>query len=88
MTFKYDPLAPMRWDPADLWDVLPSIQAPTLVVRGALTQVLPRTVAERMLAAIPDAELIEVPESGHSVPTDRPHELADVVLDWLSRRGA
>ncbi len=87
MTFKYDPLAPMRWTPADLWDALPSIQAPTLLVRGALTQVLPRAVAERMLASIPDAELIEVPESGHSVPTDRPEALAVVVLDWLSRRG-
>jgi esterase len=87
MTFKFDHLALSRWDPADLWDALPSIAAPTLIVRGALTQVLPLTVAERMVAAIPDAELVEVPESGHSVPTDRPHELADAVLAWLSRRG-
>jgi len=87
LTFKYDPRAPMRWEPADLWDALPSIEAPTLLVRGALTQVLPLAVAERMVTAIPDAELIEVPESGHSVPTDRPHELADVVLAWLGRRG-
>jgi pimeloyl-ACP methyl ester carboxylesterase len=39
-----------------------------------------------MTVAIPDAELVEVPDSGHSVPTDRPAELTDVVLDWLRRR--
>jgi pimeloyl-ACP methyl ester carboxylesterase len=39
-----------------------------------------------MIAAIPDAELVEVAESGHSVPTDRPEELAPAVLEWLARR--
>jgi pimeloyl-ACP methyl ester carboxylesterase len=86
MTFKYDPLVPMRWAPADLWDELPRIAAPTLLVRGELTQVLPLAVAERMVAAIPDADLAQVPGSGHSVPTDKPTELADIVLDWLTRR--
>lgn len=86
MTFKYDPLVPMRWDPADLWDELPRISAPTLLVRGELTQVLPLAIAERMVAAMPDAELVQVAGSGHSVPTDKPAELADIVLDWLTRR--
>lgn len=88
LLLKYDPKAPARWDPADLWDRLPSIAAPVLLVRGGLTQVLPRNTAERMIAAMPNAELVEVPESGHSVPTDRPEDLQRIVLDWLSRRGA
>jgi pimeloyl-ACP methyl ester carboxylesterase len=40
-----------------------------------------------MVASIPDAELVEVPTSGHSVPTDRPEELTPIVLEWLRRRG-
>ncbi len=87
LALKYDPKAPANWDPADLWDKLPSIETPVLLVRGGLTQVLPRDAAERMVAAIPDAELIEVSDSGHSVPTDRPEELQEVVLEWLGRRG-
>lgn len=88
LVLKYDPKAPAHWEPADLWDRLPLIAAPTLLVRGGLTQVLPRNTAERMIAAMPDAALVEVPESGHSVPTDRPEDLQKIVLDWLARRGA
>ena len=85
LRFKYDPRAPALWQPADLWDALPKITARTLLVRGGKTQVLPRDVAERMAAAIPDADLLEVPDSGHSVPTDRPEALEQIMLDWLER---
>ena len=87
MTFKYDPVVPVRWDPADLWDALPRVTVPTLLVRGEVTQVLPLAVAERMVEAMPDAELVQVAGSGHSVPTDRPEALAPIVMDWLARRG-
>jgi len=85
-TPKYDAKAPARWDPEDLTSKLAQIAAPTLIVRGGLTIVLPRSTAERMTAMIPDALLVEVPESGHSVPTDRPEDLAPLILDWLSSR--
>lgn len=83
---KYDPRCPARWQPADLWPELPKLTMPVLLVRGGRTTVLPRDVAERMVATMPDAEMVEVPESGHSVPTDRPEQLAPIVLDWLERR--
>ncbi len=86
MQFKYDPKVSALWDPADLSGVLDRIAAPTLLVRGGKTVVLPRGVAAAMIAAMPDAELVEVAESGHSVPTDRPEDLAPAVLAWLSRR--
>lgn len=86
MQWKYDPKAPARWEPEDLWPKLPSIAAPTLLVRGGKTQVLPRDVAEKMAVAIADAELVEIAESGHSVPTDCPRELTAAVSEWLDRR--
>lgn len=85
MTWKYDPAAPARWDPADLTGALPRLSMPALLVRGGLTQVLPASVAASMLAAMPDAELLEIADSGHSVPTDRPEKLAPLLLDWLDR---
>ncbi len=84
--FKYDPKVSSLWDPADLSTRLGEIAVPTLLVRGAKTTVLPSSVAQAMIAAIPDAELVEVAESGHSVPTDRPEDLAPAVLEWLARR--
>lgn len=87
MMLKYDPKVPVRWDPADLSDALKTISVPVLLVRGGLTTVLPRNIADAMVLALPDAELVEVADSGHSVPTDRPEKLAPIVLDWLSRRG-
>lgn len=87
LVLKWDPKAPANWQPADLWPLLPSISAPTLLVRGGKTVVLPREIAERMVAALPNGELIEVTDSGHSVPTDRPEALQPIVLDWLARDG-
>jgi pimeloyl-ACP methyl ester carboxylesterase len=86
LMLKYDPKAPARWQPADLWPVLPSLAMPALVVRGGLTRVLSQRDAARMVAALPDAELLQIDDSGHSVPTDRPEKLAPLLLDWLQRR--
>jgi pimeloyl-ACP methyl ester carboxylesterase len=86
LLLKYDPKAPARWMPSDLWTSLPSLTMPVLLVRGGKTLVLPGETAERMIAALPDGELAEVPDSGHSVPTDRPEALEHLVLEWLERR--
>jgi pimeloyl-ACP methyl ester carboxylesterase len=60
---------------------------PVLIVRGGKTTVLPEGTAASMVSAIPDAELLEIPTSGHSVPTDRPEELTPALIEWLERRG-
>ena len=86
MQFKYDARVQAFWQPADLSAVLSKIDCPMLLVRGGKTYALPRDVAESMVAAVPDAGLVEVPDSGHSVPTDRPEDLTPLVIDWLARR--
>ena len=85
--FKYDPKVSSLWDPADLSTRLGDNTAPTLLVRGGKTTVLPANIAKAMMAALPDADFVEIAESGHSVPTDRPEELAPAVLEWLARTG-
>ena len=86
LQFKYDAKVQALWNPEDLTEKLGGIAAPTLLVRAAKALTLPRPVAEAMAAEIADAELIEFLDSGHSVPTDRPEELAPAVLGWLARR--
>lgn len=71
-TPKYDFQAPKRWEPLDLWPRLGEIRCPTLLVRGDESPVLRQDHAERMVAAIPDCQLVVVPNAGHSIGTDNP----------------
>jgi pimeloyl-ACP methyl ester carboxylesterase len=87
LMLKWDPKVQVLWEPADLTDKISALKMPVLLVRGGKTMVLPREVADDMVAHIPDAKLVEIPTSGHSVPTDRPEELTPIVMDWLRERG-
>jgi esterase len=80
---KYDPEAPRRWQPADLWAALCAIACPTLVIRGAESQVLSADVAERMTAAFPNARLVTIAGAGHPVPLDRPEAFERAVRAFL-----
>lgn len=84
LTPRYDHRAPANWRPADLWDRLPAITQPTLLVRGGDTLVLPADVAQRMEKTFPRARLVTVPGSGHPVPTDKPEELVAALRAFLS----
>ncbi len=54
------------------WRSCAHIAVPTLLIRGALSDILAADVAERMLETIPDVRLTTVANSGHSVPLDPP----------------
>lgn len=59
-------------DPEAGWRSCANIAAPTLLIRGQLSDILAPEVAERMVQTIPDARLITIANSGHSVPLDAP----------------
>jgi len=76
-TYRYDralrsPGTLRPRDPEASWRACANINVPTLVIRGALSDILSPEVAERMLEVIPGAEFKLVEESGHSVPLDAP----------------
>lgn len=71
----------------DLWPGLKALAAaPALVLRGELSDVLAATTAERMLAALPNAELITIQRVGHAPTLDEPVALAaiDGLLDKVA----
>jgi esterase len=65
------------------WASLANITSPTLLVRGAESDILSPELARRMLASIPDCRLVEVPNSGHSVPLDNPTGFIEAVRTFL-----
>jgi len=54
----------------DLWPPVESLQCPTLVLRGALSDILSRDTAEAMTASNPNIRWVEVPNASHFVHED------------------
>jgi pimeloyl-ACP methyl ester carboxylesterase len=61
----------MRWA-ADLWDVVPEIRCPALVVRGARSDVFTDELAAELASALPDGRWTSVENAGHTVQGDNP----------------
>ncbi len=58
---------------AALWDALAKIECPTLVVRGAASDIMSADVADRMVDdVLANGTLAVVAQAGHSVMTDNP----------------
>jgi pimeloyl-ACP methyl ester carboxylesterase len=69
--------------PEEGWRLVASIAVPTLLVRGELSDILSRGVAERFVREAPDCKLIEIAGSGHPVPLDKPDEFLAKVRPFL-----
>ena len=81
--YRFDPACYRTRAPVDAWPLLSAVTAPTLVMRGEGSTVLPRDVAERMVTLIPSARLDEVPGAHHHVTLDAPEAVANRLLAWL-----
>lgn len=69
----------------DMWRALASLSSvPVLIVRGGKSDILSSTTAERMLAALPQAELVTLPGVGHAPTLDEP--VVQGALDRLLTR--
>jgi len=67
-------------------ELLPDINAPTLVVVGARDGFTPPERGRAMAAAIPSAELLEIPNASHTAPIEHPHLVDWTIVDFMTRR--
>lgn len=92
-TWKYDPYlrSPQRAFEAgalaSLWEDVAAIRCPTLIVKGAESDILSPQAAARMQAAIAGAELAVIPGAGHSVMGDNPAAFVEATRAFLVRAG-
>ncbi len=68
----------------NIWEVLPRIEVPVLVLRGEHTEGFLGTVAESVAARLPNGRLETIPGAGHLAPMERPEAVAELILDFLS----
>jgi pimeloyl-ACP methyl ester carboxylesterase len=86
-TWKQDhrPGAVRRHAPlADLWNELPKITAPTLLMRGAQSNVLAPDIARRAVDTLPNGKLVTIDPATHNVHSDNPNAFARELHAFLS----
>ena len=67
-----------------LWDRLGEIECPVLVLVGEHDAKF-TGLGRRLADALPDAELVVVPDAGHSVHLEQPEATAAALATWLER---
>jgi esterase len=70
--YRFDPDCNGARRPADAWSFLHRITAPTLLVRGEHSRILPRAMAEEMARRIPRARWEEIAGAYHHLVLDKP----------------
>ncbi len=90
-TWKADPILfntplPDMSDPdliSRYWSALETIPCPILEVRGADSPLVSDEILERMKAAANDLTAIDIPDAGHVVTVDKPHEFIEATRSFL-----
>jgi pimeloyl-ACP methyl ester carboxylesterase len=67
-------------------DLLPSVRVPTLVIAGRRDGFTPPERSRAIAEAVPEAELLEIPNASHTAPIEHPHLVNLAVRDFLTRR--
>jgi len=86
--YRFDPACNGRRRPTDGWALLERITAPTLLVRGEHSPILPREMAADMLMRLPRARLVEIAGTYHHLVLDAPLPFARVLDAFLSEATA
>jgi pimeloyl-ACP methyl ester carboxylesterase len=72
------------WQTIDIRPLLPRVICRTLVVTGELDMICGPTHGRMIAAALPDAELVIVPDCGHFVPAEAPEAFRAAVLRFAT----
>jgi esterase len=70
-----------------LWKDVEAIHCPTLVVRGARSDVFADADAERLAATLPDGRWVRVEGAGHTIQGDNPKGLVEALEPFLGELG-
>jgi len=93
LTWKHDRRHRAKFDAEEwarrrqgLWDEIPRITCPTLVVRGARSDVFHDEDAAKLAAALPRGAWVRVEDAGHTVQGDNPRALVAELRLFLDQQ--
>jgi pimeloyl-ACP methyl ester carboxylesterase len=70
--------------PASVWRSLCSLDLPMLFIRGASSDTFLVSAANRVRRVLPSATVVEIPDTTHFLPMERPEAVAGAIVDWFS----
>lgn len=73
------------FDPVMLTECVRRIDAPKLLVRGRMSDVVSEEGARRFLTDVPDVDYVDVADAAHMVAGDKNDAFRTAVLDFLAR---
>ena len=62
-----------------------NIDCPTLLVRGAQSDLVTMEAVEEFRTLVPHSEFVDVSDAGHMIVGDRNDVFADVIVEFLNR---
>ncbi len=74
--------------PDNLWGQIGRLRVPLLVIRGAETDIFDLGAVKALKRRLPQAALVELPNTGHLVPLEKPAEVARLILEFVSENGS
>lgn len=74
-----------RWDLDPLYDALPRLGTPCLLLAGANDRAVPVAQLRAASARLPHATLVVVGGTGHLLHEEQPHRVARLILDRVDR---
>jgi pimeloyl-ACP methyl ester carboxylesterase len=85
LVWKWHPSVKERRSTGDVdwWKLLGTIPVPTLVLRGEHSPILDPDVAERMVKALPNGRLVQIPRAVHTLHEDNPDAVLAALRDFL-----
>jgi pimeloyl-ACP methyl ester carboxylesterase len=76
------------WQTIDIRPLLGGVRCPTLVVVGALDMICGPAHGEAVARAIPDAQVVTIPDCGHFVPAEAPEAFREAVVSFCAAHPA
>lgn len=72
----------------DMWDTVRAVRAPTVILRGAESDVLVASTVERLKQEFQGVRIVDVPNAGHSIWGDNPAFTAKTIVDALAQHSS
>jgi pimeloyl-ACP methyl ester carboxylesterase len=82
--YRFDPACNGQRRPVSAWPLLGQIEAPTLLVRGEHSPILPRAMAGEMLAGLRQGRLVEIAGAHHHLVLDCPEAFTAALAEFLA----
>jgi pimeloyl-ACP methyl ester carboxylesterase/predicted glycosyltransferase len=73
-------------DGSTVYDLLPKVQAPTLLLHGTLDKIVPYSHGEKLAAAVPGARLVTFEGAGHLLHGRHPVKVNHLIRDFVLGR--